>query len=473
MWGLATAAYQIEGSHNVDGRLDSIWDEFCRVPGKIADGSSSDVATDSYRLFKEDVQLMKSYGIKSYRFSISWSRVIPKGGRDDPINQKGLDFYSGLVDELLANGIEPFVTLYHWDLPAELHHRYKGWLNLDEISRDYENYARVVFGAIGDRVKYWLTFNEPVVITTLGYSIGVFAPGRSSDRSRCEEGDSSTEPWIVGHSILISHSLAVKAYREEFKAKSPGGKGIIGITLNGDWGEPWDSSNENKAAAQRSLEFWIGWYADPVYLTGDYPASMKAQLGDRLPSFTKEQSALLKGSSDFYGMNTYTTNLVKQLPGEPALDDFRGNVEFTFTGPNGNPPNLGYQAESFWLQSVPWGFRKLLNWIHDRYHYPIYVTENGISVKGENSLSVEDAINDTPRVEYFKGYLNAMLQAVTEDKVDVRGYFGWSLLDNFEWASGFQERFGVTHVDYKTQKRTPKASAKYITEFFEKNIEKA
>jgi len=468
VWGFATAAYQIEGSTNVDGRLDSIWDEFCRIPGKIADGTSGDHTTESYKLWREDIKLLKEYGAKSYRFSLSWSRIIPKGGRNDPVNELGLKFYSDLIDELLANGIQPLLTIHHWDFPATLHHRYGGWLNLEESTLDFERYARVVFEALGDRVKFWLTFNEPVVITTLGYGLGVFAPGRSSDRSRCKEGDSSTEPWTVGHSILIAHGLAVKAYREEFKSRSPDGAGIIGITLNGDWCEPYDDSEDNKAAAQRAQEFWISWYADPVYLTGDYPACMREQLGDRLPKFTPEQSKLVLGSSDFYGMNTYTTNLVKDRKEKPELDDFKGNVEFTFTRQDGS--QLGTQAQSPWLQDVPWGFRKLLNWIYKRYQYPIYVTENGFSVKNENDRSAEDIIHDTERVNYYKGYLDALAQAKNEDKVDVRGYLAWSLLDNFEWASGLTERFGTTYVDYKTQTRTPKDSARYIFKFFRENV---
>ncbi|KAJ8701149.1 Beta-glucosidase 1B [Pleurotus ostreatus] len=258
LWGFATAAFQIEGSTSVDGRGPSIWDSYSRIPGKTLDGRSGDVATDSYRLWKEDQALLAEYGVKAYRFSLSWSRIIPLGGRNDPVNPQGIKFYSDFIDGLLEKGITPFVTLYHWDLPQALHDRYGGWLNKDEVVKDYTRYAKVCFEAFGDRVKHWLTINEPWCVSILGYGRGVFAPGRSSDRSRSLEGDSSTEPWIVGHSIILAHAHAVKAYREEFKPKQ---RGQIGITLNGDWEMPYDDSPENVAAAQHALDFAIGWYA--------------------------------------------------------------------------------------------------------------------------------------------------------------------------------------------------------------------
>lgn len=223
-------SYQIEGATHEDGRADSIWDTFCRIPGKIAGNENGDVACDSYHQYKADVALLKECRAKAYRFSLSWSRVIPLGGRNDPINEKGLQYYVDLVDELLANGITPMATLFHWDLPDALDKRYGGLLNTTEFVPDYENYARVVFKALGEKVKYWVTFNEPWCSSILGYSVGVFAPGHTSKRSKSDIGDSSTEPWLVGHNLLIAHGAAVKIYREEFK---PSQKGQIGITLNG------------------------------------------------------------------------------------------------------------------------------------------------------------------------------------------------------------------------------------------------
>ncbi|KAL0945754.1 hypothetical protein HGRIS_012043 [Hohenbuehelia grisea] len=461
LWGFATAAFQIEGSANVDGRGKSIWDDFAKQPGKVLDGGNGDVATDSYRLWKQDQELLADYNVKAYRFSISWSRIIPLGGRNDPVNQAGIQWYSDFIDGLLAKGITPFVTLYHWDLPQALHDRYNGWLNKDEIVKDYANYARVCFEAFGDRVKHWLTINEPWCVAILGYGRGVFAPGRSSDRLRSPEGNSATEPWIVGQSLILAHAHAVKVYREDFK---PAQKGQIGITLNGDWQMPYDDSPENIDAAQHALDFAIGWYADPIYL-GHYPPYMREVLGERLPEFTAEELAIVKGSSDFYGMNTYTTNLARA----GGDDEFQGLVDYTFTRPDGT--QLGTQAHCAWLQDYPEGFRSLLNYLWKRYRLPIFVTENGFAVKGENSLPLDQAIQDSPRLNYFRGTTASLMSAIVEDGVDVRAYFPWSFLDNFEWADGYDTRFGVTYVDYTTQVRTPKASAKFLAKWFDDHLE--
>ena len=222
-------SYQIEGGATADGRGPSIWDSFCKIPGKIADGSSGDVACDSYHRTAQDIALLKQCGAKAYRFSVSWSRVIPLGGRNDPINPAGLEYYTKFVDDLLDAGITPFVTLFHWDLPDGLEKRYGGFLNKNEFVADFTNYARVMFQAL-PKVKHWITFNEPFCSAVLAYNVGIFAPGRSSNRKLNEHGDSTTEPWIVGHSILIAHASAVKVYRDVFK---PEHKGEIGITLNG------------------------------------------------------------------------------------------------------------------------------------------------------------------------------------------------------------------------------------------------
>ncbi|KAJ8596076.1 glycoside hydrolase family 1 protein [Rhizopogon salebrosus TDB-379] len=461
IWGFATASFQIEGSADVGGRGKSIWDDFSKQPGKTMDGRDGDVATDSYRLWKEDISLLAQYRVKSYRFSISWSRIIPLGGRDDPINPKGIAFYSNFIDALLENGIIPFVTLYHWDLPQALHDRYGGWLNKDEIVQDYVRYAKVCFEAFGGKVNHWLTINEPWCISILGYGRGVFAPGRSSDRKRSPEGDSSTEPWIVGHNVILSHAYAVKLYREEFKA-AQGGQ--IGITLNGDWAMPYDANPQNVEAAQHALDVAIGWFADPIYL-GHYPDYMRDILRNRLPEFTPEELAVVKGSSDFYGMNTYTTNLCRA----GGNDEFQGFVDYTFCRPDGS--QLGTQAHCAWLQDYPQGFRSLLNYIWKRYNLPIYVTENGFAVKDEHLKTIEEALQDNDRVNYFKGITDALKDAVLEDGVDVRAYFPWSFLDNFEWADGYITRFGVTYVDYKTQERYPKESAKFLVKWFGENIE--
>jgi len=468
LWGFATASYQIEGAPDADGRGPSIWDTFCKIPGKIADGSSGDVACDSYNRTAEDIALLKLTGAKGYRFSISWSRIIPIGGRNDPINQKGLQHYVRFVDDLLEAGITPMITLFHWDLPDGLDKRYGGLLNKEEFTKDYEHYARVMFEAI-PKCKHWITFNEPWCSSVLGYNTGLFAPGRTSDRTKSKEGDSSRECWQVGHNILIAHGLAVKAYREDFKPKNGG---EIGITLNGDAVYPWDPEDpEDVEACDRKIEFAISWFADPVYF-GHYPASMRKQLGDRLPEFTSEEVALVKGSNDFYGMNHYTANFIKHKTTPPEPNDVLGNLETLFESKHGD--TIGPETQSFWLRPNPPGFRTLLKWLSDRYGHPkIYVTENGTSLKGENDLPLEKIVDDEFRAEYFRTYIAALAESVALDGVDVRGYMAWSLMDNFEWAEGYETRFGVTYVDYVGgQKRYPKKSAKIIGPVFEQLIKK-
>jgi len=462
-------SYQIEGSTDVDGRGPSIWDTFCAIPGKIADGSSGVVACDSYKRTKEDIALLKELGAKCYRFSISWSRVIPLGGRNDPINQAGIDHYRQFVDDLLEAGITPFITLFHWDLPDALDKRYGGLLNKEEFTADFENYARLMFKSI-PKCKHWITFNEPWCSAINGYNLGIFAPGHTSDRNKSPVGDSAREPWIVGHNILIAHGKAVKVYREEFK---PTQGGEIGITLNGDATYPWDPEDPaDIEACDRKIEFAISWFADPIYF-GDYPASMRKQLGERLPTFTEEEVALVKGSNDFYGMNHYTANYIKHRKGTPPEDDFLGNLETLFYDKNGNC--IGPETQSFWLRPNAQGFRNLLNWLSKRYNYPkIYVTENGTSLKGESDLPLEQALEDDFRCKYFHDYVHAMAKAVEEDGVNVKGYMAWSLLDNFEWADGYVTRFGVTYVDYKDNcKRYPKKSARQMKPLFDSLIKKA
>jgi beta-glucosidase len=467
-WGFATASYQIEGAIHEDGRGPSIWDTFCNIPGKIADGSSGVTACDSYKRTKEDIDLLKTIGARAYRFSIAWSRIIPIGGRNDPINQKGIDHYVKFVDDLIEAGIEPFITLLHWDIPDGIDKRYGGFLNKEEFTADFEHYARVLFKAI-PKCKHWITFNEPWCSSILGYNSGYFAPGRTSNRAKSAVGDSSREPWIVGHNLLVAHGKAVKVYREEFK---PTQGGEIGITLNGDATLPWDPEDPaDVEACDRKIEFAISWFADPIYF-GHYPESMRKQLGDRLPEWTPEDIALVKGSNDFYGMNHYTANYIKHKKGVAPEDDFLGNLETLFYNKNGDC--IGPETQSFWLRPHAQGFRDLLNWLSKRYGYPkIYVTENGTSLKGENDMSLEQIVEDDFRVKYFDDYVRAMALASSEDGVNVMGYMAWSLMDNFEWAEGYETRFGVTYVDYvNDQKRHPKKSAKSLKPLFDSLIRK-
>ncbi|PTB81188.1 glycoside hydrolase family 1 protein [Trichoderma longibrachiatum ATCC 18648] len=308
------------------------------------------------------------------------------------------------------------------------------------------------------KVRNWITFNEPLCSAIPGYGSGTFAPGRQS----------TSEPWAVGHNILVAHGRAVKAYRDDFKAAADGGQ--IGIVLNGDFTYPWDALNPaDREAAERRLEFFTAWFADPIY-RGEYPASMRKQLGDRLPIFTPEERELVHGSNDFYGMNHYTSNYIRHRNSPASADDTVGNVDVLFVNKQGNC--IGPETQSPWLRPCPVGFRDFLVWISKRYGYPpIYVTENGTSIKGESDLPKEKILEDDFRVKYYDEYIRAMVTAVELDGVNVRGYFAWSLMDNFEWADGYVTRFGVTYVDYENgQKRFPKKSAKSLKPLFDELI---
>ena len=420
------------------------------------------MACDSYNRTAEDIALLKSLGATAYRFSLSWTRIIPLGGRDDPVNQKGLDHYVRFVDDLVAAGITPFVTLLHWDVPEELDQRYGGLLNKTEFAADFARYARVVFTALGGKVKHWATFNEPFCSAVLGYNVGQFAPGRTSDRSKNPVGDGTTEPWIAAHTLLVAHGTAVNVLRTEFPSA-----GEIGIVINGDAVYPWDpASADDIEACERKLEFTLGWFADPIF-RGDYPASMRAQLGKRLPVFTPEERALVQGSADYYGMNHYTANYIRNKTTPPDPLDVAGNLDILFTNKAGY--EVGPETQSSWLRPCATGFRDLLNWISSRYGRPkIYVTENGTSIKGENDMTPDEILEDGFRAKYYDDYVRAMATAVALDGVDVRGYFAWSLMDNFEWADGYETRFGVCFVDYENgQKRHPKKSAKVLAPLFD------
>ncbi|KAL4792860.1 glycoside hydrolase superfamily [Aspergillus venezuelensis] len=466
-WGFATASYQVEGAVAEDGRLPSIWDKFCEKAGKIQDGTSGAVACDSYNKTAEDIKLLKQTGAQWYRFSVAWPRIIPLGGKDDPINPAGIQHYVQFVDDLVAAGITPVVTLYHWDLPEALDRRYGGLLDKDEFIADFTNYARVVFTALAPKVKHWITFNEPYCSAIFGYGTGMQAPGRTSDRTKNAQGDSSTEPWIVGHNILLAHAHAVNLFRREFQ---PQFGGEVGITLNSDFAFPFDASRpKDHAAAQRRMEFSFAWLADPLY-RGEYPECMRKQLGSRLPSFAEDERELLRGSTDFLGLNHYTSVYATDCTGPVTLEDYTG-------GTIGHQENsrgdfIGPETQSTWLRPNSDGFRNLLRWISTRYDRPkIYVTENGTCVKNEHEMSREMVLNDDFRVAYFRSYIRALAQAVTEDGVDCRAYMAWSLLDNFEWSEGYKTRFGLVFVDYDDdQKRYLKKSATELKGIFDQYL---
>lgn len=488
-WGFATAAAQVEGAWDRDGKGPSIWDMWChpqepepgeqRGPERIKDGSTNEDAVRSYDLYAHDVARMKAYGVTAYRFSLAWSRIIPLGGRDDPVNESGLAYYDRLVDALLANGITPFVTLFHWDPPQALEDRYGGLRDPARYTPDFVRYARVCFARLGDRVRHWTTYNEPGVYALAGYAAGVHAPGRSSFRELNARGDSSTEPFLVGHTQLVSHGHVCRLYRDEFQ---PAQGGTVMITLHGNWAEPWDAADpRDVAAAQRANEFEIAWFADPLYGPGDvadmdYPASMRAQLGDRLPRFTDEEKRLVRGSSEAYGMNSYTAFYVRNRGDRPAdVNDHKGNVEILDTDKAGR--SRGLESDTPWLRTAEWGWAKLLRWVWGRYHTPIFITENGTTARGEHEWTprgTDDVLEDPHRIDFFHKYVTAVARAARDDGVVVKSYFAWTFTDNWEWSAGFSDRFGVTWVDFASPDKTryAKRSAYFLRDLFAHLIKK-
>lgn len=400
VWGTGTASYQIEGGWNDGGRGRSIWDTFSGAgggtpnPGHEVLGDVGDVACDHYHKWKEDVALMRSLGLKSYRFSIAWPRLLPNGTLAGGVSQAGVTFYNGLIDELLASGITPYVTLYHWDLPETLQTAsLQGWLDR-RLVKLFAEYAGLCFTLFGDRVKYWTTFNEAWTFTVLGYGSGSKAPGRPY-------ANIATHPYLAGHTVLLAHAAAVGAYR----AHANGAGGKIGITNNCDWNEPASDRPEDVAAAERANEWWLAWFADPIWL-GDYPASMRAKLGDRLPRFTDAEKESLRGSADFFGLNHYGSKFAAHQPTPPGYgtsadapysywSDYEASDFHTpdAAGRQSHAPDMPRGA-SVWLYSVPWGLRKLLNWVHRRYGpaVHVYVTENGWSTPGDDG--VEAGVDD-------------------------------------------------------------------------------
>mmetsp|Transcript_45458 Transcript_45458/g.75790 ORF Transcript_45458/g.75790 Transcript_45458/m.75790 type:complete len:590 (+) Transcript_45458:145-1914(+) len=467
MWGSATAAYQCEGAYKEDGRGPSIWDVFSHIPGKVHNGDTGDVADDHYHRYEEDIERMAWAGFDFYRFSISPTRILPTGKL--PVNRAGIEHYNKVIDLLLKKGMKPFVTLYHWDYPELLQQSYDGWLS-EKSTFDFLTYAETCFKEFGDRVDFWLTFNEPWTFTFQGYGLGIHAPGRCSDRSVCAHGDSATEPYLAAHNVLRTHAYTVKMYREKFQEKQ-GGK--IGITLNTDWAEPYSSAKGDLEAAERNMMFMFGWYAHPVFF-GEYPAAMRENCGHRLPTFNETETQLLKGSLDFLGLNHYGSHfamaasraaVAEQVKQSPNAQGWEADMDVeTSYFRDGKP--IGKVGDSPWLYAAPWGFYKLLHWVKRTYDpKAIIVTENGVDVPGESDMPLEEALNDTFRREFYRDYIGAMRRAVQEG-VPVKGYTAWSFLDNYEWADGYSKRFGLFYVDYAHNlTRHAKASVKWFRAF--------
>ncbi|XP_058829749.1 lactase/phlorizin hydrolase-like [Topomyia yanbarensis] len=384
-----------------------------------------------------------------YRFSMAWTRLMPTGISNE-INQAGIDYYNNLIDELVKYNIEPMVTLYHWDLPQRLQEM-GGWTNR-EIVDHFKEYARVAFENFGDRVKWWTTFNEPYPICVLSYEYDSMAPGYDFP---------GTPTYLCGHNLLLSHAEAVELYRTQFQ---PTQNGIIGFTMDSSWNEPESDSVEDLEASEIAMQFSLGWYMHPIFSkSGNYPQIMIDRVGNnslkqgyaksRLPEFTEEEINKIRGSADFFGINHYTTNIVYQ-------NDADNSANFRIPSYDHDRNTAGYQDPSWpesgsgWLKVNPKGMYYLLTWISNEYDNPlVYITENGVSDLG--------GTKDISRIDFYNGYLNAVLDAM-EEGCDVRGYVAWSLMDNFEWRAGLTERFGLYYVDYDTPERTriAKSSAK-------------
>ncbi|PON38392.1 Glycoside hydrolase [Parasponia andersonii] len=407
---------------------------------------------------------MSSLGVNSYRFSISWARVLPKGIFGD-VNLGGINFYNHLIDALIIKGIQPFVTLSHYDVPQELEDRYGAWLS-PKSQKDFAYFAEICFKYFGDRVKYWVTFNEPNVQANHGYRYGMFPPSRcSSSFGNCSYGDSEKEPFIAAHNIILSHATAVDVYRTMYQ-KEQGGS--IGIVLQANWFEPLSNSTADKSAAERAQSFTLNWFLDPI-IHGKYPAEMEDIVDSILPKFSTSEKEKLKMGLDFIGINHYTSYYVQDCiysPCEPGFGISRTEGLYRQSSErNGLPVGESVPSPVDWLNVYPQGMEKMVTYVMERYNnIPMYITENGYGFLEKSGSNNEEALHDVHRVKYMAHYLDALMRAVRKG-ADVRGYFAWSLLDNFELRYGYSVRFGLHHVDYATLKRTNKLSATWYKQF--------
>lgn len=448
VWGVSTAAYQIEGAVEEDGRGPSSWDAFCAEPGRIVNGDSGEIACDHYHRYPEDIALMRELGIDAYRFSFAWSRIQPSGS--GAVNLAGLDFYDRLVDSLLEAGIAPTPTLFHWDTPLPLEHA-GGWLNRETAER-FGEYAGIVGNHFADRIPRWITINEPVVLTMLGYGAGIQAPGLQL----------GFEALPAAHNLLLGHGLAVRALRES-------GASNIGVANNHapTWAASERPDDQQAAGLYDNIANWV--FADPI-LTGRYPEA----IAGLMPEVPAEDLAIISSPIDWYGINYYNPTKVA-APGYsahqgesdgPALID---GHELDATLPFELVDIDGYPRTDFDWPVVPSALTELLIEFAQRYGDalpPIYITENGAAINDEPDAA--GMVDDHRRIAYTDAHLRALSDAIAAG-IDVRGYFHWSLMDNFEWAVGFSQRFGLVYIDYATQKRTPKSSFHWYRKVIEAN----
>lgn len=425
VWGVATSSFQIEGAAQADGKGESIWDRFCRQPGAIADASNGDIACDHFHRLNEDLDLIASLGVNCYRFSIAWPRVQPLG--HGAFNPKGLDFYERLLDGLQRRGIRAFATLNHWDLPQGLQDR-GGWNDRDTVHR-FVDYARHVQARLGNRLAGLTTHNEPWVVATLGHEQGNFAPGIKSRRIAAQ----------VSHHLLLSHGLALQALRAD------GAREPLGIVLNLSSCVPATAMPEDIAAAQLADSRGRRWYTDPLF-KGSYPDDVLAELGADAPVVEAGDMAAIAQPMDYVGVNYYTRTVVSA------------------SGEDWNAKGRGLPVSDMDWEIYPQGLTDLLVLLHRDYPGlpPVYVTENGGAFKDDRV--VDGRVQDDDRTAYLREHIAAVARAMAQG-VPMAGYMVWSLMDNFEWASGYLKRFGIVHVDYATQARTPKASADWYRDF--------
>ncbi len=438
LWGTATAAYQVEGAVDEDGRGTSIWDTFSHTPGKVLHGDTGDIACDQYHRLEEDLDLMAELGIQAYRFSVAWPRIQPEGSGDP--NQKGLDFYRRLVNGLHGRDIEPMLTLYHWDLPQALEDR-GGWTNR-ETSERFAEYAGIVYEALGDSVEFWITLNEPWVSAWLGYGYGIHAPGHEDPGKALE----------ATHHLLLGHGLALENMRS-----AAGRDNKLGITLNLSPVRPASDEREDIEAARRVDGNANRLYLDPVFC-GSYPGDVQEDYSSASDFAFVQEGDLetISAPVDFLGVNYYMRHTVAAEKGShlPTAMRFADLGAETVLPPNVETTAMGWGIE-------PEGLTELLVRLKEDYtDLPIYITENGVAL--DDYADPEGEIRDEERVAFLESHFRAAREAI-EQGVNLAGYFVWSLLDNFEWAEGYSKRFGIVHVDYPSQRRTPKTSARWYT----------
>lgn len=443
-WGAATSSYQIEGAAYEDGKGLNIWDVFCQEEGRIFGGHTGDVACDHYHRFREDVEIMKKLGLKAYRFSINWARVLPNGyGK---VNEAGIRFYNELIDALLEAGIEPFVTLYHWELPYEIYKK-GGWMN-EEIVTWFGEYAKLAAERFSDRVKYFFTLNEPQCFVGLSYLDGVHAPGVKAP---------IRDTFQMAHNALKAHGMAVKMLREYAKQEIQVGYAPTGTMSYPDSEKPEDiqAARQHLFGLREPLSRWtwnVPWWSDPVFF-GEYPEEGMRKFKKYLPEMKKEDFQLISQPIDFYGQNIYNGNRIRM-------------------GEQGQP-EVVKRYDGFPKTALDWPVTpECLYWgpkfLYERYQKPIYITENGLSC--HDVISVDGQVHDPNRIDFLTRYLRE-LKKCAEDGADIRGYFQWSLMDNFEWHSGYAERFGLVFVDYNTQKRIIKDSGYWYRDLIQSNGE--